>query len=79
MMDNYKDLVNCTTVNGDDILKILFSYDDEHINDYVYCWRQRISEEIRSRIATGVITPIRYLDWYPRCDGWNKLDDEVPF
>ena len=69
------DLANCTTLNGEDIINILMNYSDEEINDYVWCWKQRISEEIRNRIDTGVVTPIRSLTWTIRGIGWGYLSN----
>lgn len=72
------DLVNITTLNGDNIITILMN-EDEYSKDYVECWKERIKEEIRTRIETGVITPIRYLKWYVRGVGWESLDPDVEF
>lgn len=69
------DLANYTTLNGDDIIEILMSYGDDEINDYVWCWKQRISEEIQRRIETGVITPFRDLSWCIRGIGWGYLNN----
>ena len=76
-MDNStKDLVSITTLNGENIIDILMS---EREDDYVCEWKERISEEIRTRIETGVIVPIRVLPWYIRGIGWEALQDNVPF
>jgi len=67
-----KDLASITTLNGEDIMEIIMS---EREDDYVWEWRERISEEIRTRIETGVITPIRTLPWCVRGIGWETLQE----
>lgn len=76
MDDVLKDLTNITTINGDDIKDILMS---DREDDYVWEWRERIKEEIQTRILTGVITPISVLSWCVRGIGWDTLADDVPF
>ena len=76
-MDNVlKDLTNITTINGDDIKDILMS---DREDDYVWEWRERIKEEIQTRILTGRVTPISVLSWCIRGVGWETLQDNVPF
>ena len=75
--DELKDLTLLTTLNGENIIYILASYNGDY-NDYIWCWKQRISEEIRTRIATGIVTPVRVLTWCVRGIGWETLNKEVP-
>ena len=74
--ETLKDLTSITTLNGEDILEIVMS---DRTDDYVEMWRARISEEIQTRISTGVITPISTLTWCIRGIGWETLQDPYPF
>lgn len=69
-MVDLQELANITTLNSEDIISVLMS---EREDDYIQLWRERISEEIRTRIETGVITPIRILTWCVRGIGWDTL------
>ena len=60
-----RDLVAITEMTGDNILDILFR-GDEYSDDYVWCWKERIKEEMEHRYLTGVAIPISQLDQYPR-------------
>ena len=70
-----QDLANITSLNGEDIMDIILSGRED---DYVWEWKERISEEIRTRISTGVFTPIRVLPWCIRGIGWKTLLEEEP-
>lgn len=75
-----KELINYTEINGDNIVDILVSKDDNEINEYLSLWKERISEEMQTRIETGFITPIKCLTWCVRGKGWESLSNkEVPF
>ena len=74
-MDSLQELTNITTLNGENIIDILLS---ERQDDYVWEWKERISEEIRTRIETGVVTPINVLSWCIRGSGWETLQEVVP-
>lgn len=69
-MVNLQELASITTLNSEDIMEVLIS---EREDDYIQLWRERISEEIRTRIETGVVTPIRILTWCIRGIGWDTL------
>ena len=71
--DSLQDLATITTLNGEDIMDIILS---DREDDYVWEWRERISEEIRTRIATGIYTPIRALPWCVRGVGWFAISQE---
>lgn len=76
MSDALNDLAMVTTLNGENIMEIVMS---DREDDYVWEWRERISEEIRTRIETGVVTPIKALPWCIRGIGWETLSKEVTF
>lgn len=76
--NDLRDLAMITTLNGEDIMDVL-SLDDDQMNDYIWCWKQRIREEIRTRIETGVITPINVLTWCIRGTGWETLQELKDF
>lgn len=65
---------------GEDLFKIL-QMEDKAFGDWVFCCEQRIHEEIRRRIETGICTPFKALIWSaPWKDGWDiTYDTEVPF
>ena len=67
-----------TTLNGENIINILLK-PDEYAVEYIKCWKERINEEINTRISTGVVTPISVLPWCIRGMGWETLDTEVMF
>ena len=73
-MDNLQELTAITTLNGENIMDVLIS---DRTDDYVELWKARISEEIRTRIETGVITPVNVLTWCIRGIGWETLNDEA--
>ena len=75
-MVNLQELANITTLNSEDVMEVLMS---EREDDYIQLWRERISEEIRTRIETGVITPIRILTWCVRGIGWDTLMEVKKF
>lgn len=76
-MGSLNELTNITTLNGENIIDILMS---DREDDYVWEWKERISEEIRTRIETGIITPINVLTWCIRGIGWETLQEgELPF
>ena len=74
--DILQDLTNITTLNKENIIDIITSGKE---NDYVQSWRARISEEINTRIETGVVTPIGCLSWCIRGIGWETLQSITPF
>ena len=74
--NNLNDLIRITEINGDNIVKILSEMDDDQLNDYLWCWRQRISEEIERRITTGRVIPFTALSWCIRGVGW---EEEIPW
>ena len=65
---------------GEDLFHIL-QLEDKAFDDFVFCCEQRIREEIRRRIETGISTPFKCLKWTEvRNDGWNFIHElEVPF
>jgi len=72
-----RELSLITTINGENIIDIIMS---DREDDYVLEWRDRISEEIQTRIETGIITPINVLPWCVRGIGWKGfIKEEVPF
>lgn len=73
-MDNLQELTAITTLNGENIMDVLIS---DRTDDYVELWKARISEEIRTRIETGVITPVNVLTWCIRGIGWETLNNEA--
>lgn len=75
-MVDLQELANITTLNSEDIMEVLMS---EREDDYIQLWRERISEEIRTRIETGVITPISTLTWCVRGIGWDTLMEVKKF
>lgn len=78
--DIMKDLVNITTLNGENIIDILTSESPNVIDEYVWSWKERIKEEHERRIKTGIVTPIKVLPWCIRGIGWETLFmGEVPF
>ena len=77
--DNINDLVNLTTLNGENIMDILTTMGESEVNDYIWCWKERIREEIQTRMATGIITPVKVLTWCVRGIGWESVVNEVPW
>ena len=78
--NDLRDLTMITTLNGENIIDILTSMGDEEMADYIWCWKQRFSEEIQTRMATGVSIPMKALTWCIRGVGWETLSQsEVPF
>lgn len=73
--NDLRDLTIITTVNGENIIDILTNMDDEAMADYIWCWKERLREEIQTRIATGITTPFRTLTWCIRGVGWETLND----
>ena len=72
-----KELSLITTINGENIIEVMMS---DREDDYVLEWRERISEEIQTRMETGVITPISVLPWCIRGIGWKGfVREEGPF
>ena len=65
---------------GEDLFHIL-QLEDKAFDDFVFCCEQRIREEIRRRIETGISTPFKCLKWTEvGNDGWNFIHElEVPF
>ena len=65
---------------GEDLFHIL-QLEDKAFDDFVFCCEQRIREEMRRRIETGIITPFKYLKWTSvGNDNWKFInDEEVPF
>ena len=65
---------------GENLFEIL-QLEGKDFDDFVFCCGQRIDEEIRRRIETGIITPFKYLKWTSvGHDSWNFIhDSEVPF
>lgn len=75
----FYDLIRYSEMFGDDMMTLLM-LDDNRLNDYMSCCRRRISEEIQTRIETGVSRPLESLKWYTFGKGWETLKDkEVPF
>lgn len=65
-MDNeIKDLIAITELTDDNILDIMFK-GDEYSAEYVWCWKERIKEEMEHRYLTGIVIPISQLNQYPR-------------
>lgn len=77
--DSINDLVNLTTLNGENIMDILATMGESEMNDYIWCWKERIREEIQTRMTTGIITPVKALTWCVRGIGWESVVNEVPF
>ena len=77
--NDLRDLAMLTTLNGENIIDILSTMGDDEMSDYIWCWKQRIREEIRTRIDTGVATPFRVLTWCVRGIGWETLQKEHEF
>ena len=65
----------------DENLFEILQLEGKNFDDFVFCCGQRIDEEIRRRMETGIITPFKYLKWTSvGNDGWNFWQDtEVPF
>ena len=74
-----KKIISIAEVTEDNDIRIITEKNNSQMHDYVWCWEQRISEEIQRRIDTGVIIPIKLLDWCVRGIGWESLDEEVPW
>ena len=77
--NDLKDLAMITSVNGENIIDILTTMGDSEMADYIWCWKERFREEIQTRIATGVITPLNVLTWCVRGTGWETLQEVMPF
>jgi len=60
-----KDLIAITELANDNIFDILFK-GDEYSAEYVWCWKERIKEEMENRWKTGMFIPIKDLNQYPR-------------
>lgn len=73
------DLISCSELTGESMFDILYNSKDGHLWDFVVYWRDRMSEEIRRRVNTGIVVPIKLLKWHLRGDGWESLDEEVPW
>lgn len=65
---------------GENLFNILM-LEDKAFDDFVFCCEQRIREEIRRRIETGMSTPFKCLKWTEAGnDSWNFIHElEVPF
>ena len=56
---------------------LLMDTSDECINDWLEACDERIKEEMRMRIETGDVVPLKYLKWYDFARiPWKS---EVPF
>lgn len=73
-MNDVKDLIAVSEIDRSNLIDIL-TWPDEKIDDYVQDMRDRISEELRTRIETGMSIPVRDLTWCFRGVGWEILDD----
>ena len=77
--NDLRDLTMLTTINGENIIDILTTMGDSEMNDYIWCWKQRIREEIQTRIETGMVTPVKVLPWCIRGIGWETLQEVKSF
>lgn len=77
--NDLRDLTMITTINGENIIDILSTMGDSEMADYIWCWKQRIREEIQTRIETGVVTPLNVLTWCIRGIGWETLREVKAF
>ena len=79
MHDKLQAALRCSEIFGDSLFDIL-RMEDRAFDDWVNCCEERIAEEMRRRIETGIVIPIKELRWAPvGCDGWSHGKVEVPF
>ena len=76
----FKNAIICSEIVGEDIFSLLMM-EDKAFHEWYYCYDQRIHEEFRRRIETGMTTPLKYLKWQvPGNDTWDhKYPQEVQF
>lgn len=65
---------------GENLFEIL-QLEGKDFDDFVFCCGQRIDEEIRRRMETGIITPFKCLKWTAVGESEENfwITDEVPF
>lgn len=78
--EEFEKALRCSEIVGEDLFTLLMM-EDMAFKEWYYSYNQRIHEEFRKRIETGMTTPIKLLKWQnPGNDDWpHKTPEEVPF
>lgn len=76
----FENAIRCSQIFGEDLFNLLM-LEDIAFHDWFFCCNQRIHEEYRRRIETGIATPVKHLKWQiPGNDAWNhNSPKEVDF
>ena len=76
----FEDAVRCSQISGEDLFNLLM-IEDVAFHDWFFSCDQRIHEEYRRRIETGITTPVKYLKWQiPGNEPWShNSPKEVSF
>ena len=81
--DEANELIEATRYSeivGEDLFTLLMM-EDVAFHEWYYSYKQRMHEEFRKRIETGMSTPMKLLKWQnPGNDDWpHRTPEEVPF
>lgn len=78
--ETFEKAIRCSEIVGEDLFSLLM-IEDKAFHEWYYAYNQRIHEEFKKRIETGMVTPLKILKWQnPGNDDWpHRSPDEIIF